>query len=219
MRRIALGATDLEVSVLCFGTMNFGSRDDMETSYAMLDQYVDGGGNFIDSANMYASWVGRGGESETLIGQRMRERGNRESLIITSKVGFPYQDVSKSNSPRHIEEECDKSLKRLGVEIIDLYYAHCDDRETPLEAQLEAFDKLVRAGKVRYVGASNFHAWRLAEAEAISKAHGWAPFCCVQQRHTYLRPRVDADFCFQTVGYPLCPGRAILRTEESIRLT
>jgi aryl-alcohol dehydrogenase-like predicted oxidoreductase len=193
-----LGSTDLEVSSWCLGTMHFGSRDDDTKSYALLDQYVEAGGNFLDTANMYAMWIGIGGESETLLGKWMKERNNRDRLVIASKVGFQYQDVPSSNAPAIIEAECEKSLKRLGIECIDIYYAHRDDRTIPLEAQLEAFDKLVRAGKVRYIGASNFKAWRLAEAEAVSTAHNWAPFCCVQQRHTYLRPRVDADFAFQT---------------------
>jgi aryl-alcohol dehydrogenase-like predicted oxidoreductase len=198
LRTVTLGSTGLEVAVLCLGTMHFGTRDDERRSFAVLDRYVEAGGNFLDTANMYAMWIGQGGESEALQGKWMRERKNRSDLVITSKVGFQYQDVPTSNRPELIEAECDKSLKRLGVDCIDLYYAHRDDRKTPLEAQLEAFDKLVRAGKVRYVGASNFRAWRLAEAEGISKAHGWAAFCCVQQRYTYLRPRVDADFAFQT---------------------
>jgi len=198
MKKVTLGKTDLEVSALCLGTMHFGSRDDEPTSYATLDQYVEGGGNFLDTANMYACWMGQGGESETLLGKWMKERGNREQLVTASKVGFGYQDVPTSTAPKLIEVECEKSLKRLGIDVIDLYYAHRDDRDTPLEAQLEAFDKLVRAGKVRYIGASNLRAWRLAEAAGISCAHGWAAFCCVQQRYTYLRPRVDADFVFQT---------------------
>jgi len=198
MKMRPFGKTDLRVSNLCLGTMHFGTRDDESTSYAMLDQYVEGGGNFLDTANMYAMWQGNGGESETLIGKWVKDRGNRDDLVIASKVGFAYQDVPKSSKPEIIEAECEKSLKRMGLDVIDIYYAHRDDRDTPLEAQLEAFDKLVRAGKVRYIGASNFRAWRLAEAAGISNAHGWAAFCCVQQRYTYLRPRVDADFVFQT---------------------
>ena len=174
MKKVTLGKTDLDVSVLCLGTMHFGSRDDESTSYAMLDQYVEGGGNLLDTANMYACWVGQGGESETLLGKWMKERRNRDKLVIASKVGLAYQDVPKSTKPELIEAECEKSLRRLGIDVIDLYYAHCDDRDTPLEAQLDAFDKLVRAGKVRYIGASIFRAWRLADAAGISRAHGWA---------------------------------------------
>ncbi len=193
-----LGGTDLDVSALCLGTMHFGTRDDESTSYALLDQFAESGGNFIDTANMYAMWIGNGGESETLLGRWMKERNNRDRLVIASKVGFQYQDVPSSSAPAIITVECEKSLKRLGIECIDLYYAHRDDRLTPLESQLEALDGLVRAGKVRYIAASNFKAWRLAEAKALSTAYGWAAFCCVQQRYTYLRPRVDADFAFQT---------------------
>ena len=95
---------------------------------------------------------------------------------------------------RQIEEECDKSLRRLGVDTIDLYYAHVDDRNTPLEESLAAFDRLVQAGKVRFIGASNFLAWRLAQAHALSVANGWPDYCCIQQRYTYLRPKPGASF-------------------------
>ncbi len=193
-----LGGTDLDVSPLCLGTMHFGTRDNKSKSYALLDQFLEAGGNFLDTANMYAMWIGKGGESETLLGKWIKARKNRGRLVIASKVGFQYQKVPSSNAPAVIEAECEKSLRRLGIECIDLYYAHRDDRGTLLEAQLEAFDKLVRAGKVRHIGASNFKAWRLVEAEAVAAAHGWAAFSCVQQRYTYLRPRVDADFAFQT---------------------
>jgi aryl-alcohol dehydrogenase-like predicted oxidoreductase len=99
-----------------------------------------------------------------------------------------------------IIQECEKSLRNLGVETIDLYYAHCDDRNTPLEESLHAFDQLVKAGKVRAIGASNYMAWRLEEARWTSQVHGWSEFCCVQQRYTYLRPKPGASFYPQLVA-------------------
>ncbi len=146
---------------------------------------------FIDTANIYAHWVegGQGGDSETLLGQWMRERGNRDKLFIASKVGFQYGDIPKRLRASDIVSECDKSLRRLGIDTIDLYYAHVDDRQTPLEESLEAFDRLVQAGKVRCIGASNYLAWRLEEARWISETNGWAQFCAVQQHYTYLRLR------------------------------
>jgi aryl-alcohol dehydrogenase-like predicted oxidoreductase len=194
MKSIRLNGTELDVSMFCLGTMNFGSRDDRAVSYAMLDQYVEGGGNFLDTANNYAVWIGEGGESEAMLGRWIYERGNRGNMIVASKVGCPTQDAPMSSKPEHILAECDRTLKRLQTDYLDLYYYHLDDRSVPLDVQLETMDQLTRSGKVRYIGASNFKAWRLAEAAAVSKANDYPAFCCVQQRHTYLRPRVDARF-------------------------
>jgi aryl-alcohol dehydrogenase-like predicted oxidoreductase len=196
MKTVQLGETGEQVSALCLGAMYFGSRNNEATSYRMLDQYIGAGGTFIDTANIYAHWVSgfHGGESETLLGRWMRERGNRERLFIASKVGFNYGEVRPGLTSRQIETECEKSLRRMGVETIDLYYAHVDDPLTPPEETMEAFDRLVQMGKVRYVGASNYRAWRLEKARWISRTNGWAEFCCVQQRYTYLRPRPGASF-------------------------
>ena len=191
MKYQRLSQTDLEVSALCLGAMYLGTRNDQASSFALLDQYVEAGGNFIDSANIYAHWVSgfQGGESETVLGAWMRERGNRDRLIVASKVGFSYPGVPQRLRASDIEEGCNKSLRRLGTDVIDLYYAHVDDRTTPLEESLEAFNRLVKAGKVRYIGASNYLAWRLEEARWISQTRGWSAFCCIQQHYTYLKLR------------------------------
>ncbi|MGQ9630384.1 MAG: aldo/keto reductase [bacterium] len=196
MRTVPLGKTGVRVSVFCLGTMHFGSRTDESTSYRLLDQYVEAGGAFLDTANIYARWVVgyAGGESETLLGRWMRERKNRSQMFIASKVGFEMPGVERGLRARQIEEECEKSLKRLGVDTVDLYYAHVDDRRTPMEETLEAFDRLVKLGKVRFIGASNFLAWRLEEARWVSRTHGWAEYCCIQQRYSYLRPKPGASF-------------------------
>lgn len=196
MKQLPLGNTGVNVSALCLGAMFFGTRNDQTTSYLMLDTYLDAGGTFVDTANIYAHWVEgfHGGESETLLGAWMREKGNRDRLFIASKVGFEYDGVPRDLKASRIEEECNKSLKRLGVETIDLYYAHVDDYTTTLEETLEAFNRLVTAGKVRFIGASNYLAWRLERAKWISETHSWARFCCVQQRYTYLRPRAGTTF-------------------------
>ena len=195
MQTQQLGNTGIDVSALCLGMMFFGSKNDKSTSYRLLDHYLDAGGTFLDSANKYASWIEgfEGGESETLLGKWMKERCNRKNLFITSKVGFDYKDVPISLRASIIEQECNRSLKRMGVETIDLYYAHKDDRTTPLEETLEAFDRLVKAGKVRFIGASNYLAWRLERAKWISETNDWTQFCCVQQRYTYLPLRHGAD--------------------------
>ncbi|MBK8020979.1 MAG: aldo/keto reductase [Chloroflexi bacterium] len=191
MKTQPLGKTGIEVSALCLGAMYFGSRNDTATSHRILDAYLDAGGTFIDTANIYAWWVEgfHGGESEILLGEWMQARGNRDKLFIASKVGFGYGEVPKRLRASDIEQECDKSLRHMKIDTIDLYYAHVDDRTTPLEETMEAFDRLVKAGKVRFVGASNYLAWRLEEARWVSESHGWQPFCCVQQHYTYLRLR------------------------------
>jgi len=197
VKRISFGNDgELEIGVMCCGTDHFGTRVDDVTSFGLLDQYVAAGGNFIDTANNYAMWFenGNGGESETLLGNWIRERGNRDELVIATKMGWPYQDAPMSSRAEDIEREAERSLKRLGIDTIDLYYTHRDDRNVPLEEQLGAMDKLVKAGKVRCIGASNTKAWRLAEAREISLKNGFARHAGVEQRFTYLRPRVDASF-------------------------
>ena len=201
MKTIKLGGTGVEVSALCLGAMFFGTRTAKDASIRVLDRYVDAGGTFIDTANIYASWVDGfvGGESETLLGDWMRARGNRPKLFIASKVGFGYPGIEIGLSAQRIEKECNKSLKRLGVETIDLYYGHVDDRKTPLEETLKAFDRLVKMGKVRFVGASNYRAWRLEQASQLVQVNGWTPFCCVQQRYTYLPLRPGGNIGMQTM--------------------
>jgi aryl-alcohol dehydrogenase-like predicted oxidoreductase len=191
MKTQQLGKTGVEVSSLCLGAMYFGSKNDEATSYRVLDAYLDAGGTFIDTANIYAWWVDgyKGGESETLLGKWMQERGNRDKLFIASKVGFGYGDVPKRLRASDIVSECDKSLRQMQIDTIDLFYAHVDDRTTPLEETMQAFDQLVKAGKVRYIGASNYLAWRLEQARWTSQVNDWAQFCCIQQHYTYLRLR------------------------------
>ncbi|KPJ85216.1 MAG: hypothetical protein AMS17_14710 [Spirochaetes bacterium DG_61] len=204
MKKHTIERGSCEVSAICLGTMHFGTVTDTVTSYDLLDRYVEAGGNFLDTANNYATWIpgGRGGESETLLGRWIKERGNSSHLFIATKVGFPVpvDEVGMGLTARQIEAECERSLRRLGVETIDLYYAHRDDRETPLEESLKAFHKLIKAGKVRFIGASNFVTWRLEEARWISLNRGWPEFCCIQQRYSYLRPASGADFDPQLVG-------------------
>jgi aryl-alcohol dehydrogenase-like predicted oxidoreductase len=193
---LSLGDTGAQVSALCLGTLNFGSRTDRDTSITLLDAYTEAGGSFLDTANCYSYWVPgcAGGESEALLGAWMRERGNRERIFIATKVFNEYPGAERGLGARQIEEECEKSLQRLQTDMIDLYYAHTDDREVPLEETLAAFDRLARAGKVRSLGASNFRAWRLERAREVSRQHGWAQYCCIQQRYSYLRPRPGAEF-------------------------
>lgn len=196
MKTVPLGNTGINVSIFCLGAMYFGTRQNQTESFKLLDQYFDAGGRFIDTANIYAWWVDgyQGGESESVLGAWMKERKNRDQIFIASKVGFGYPDVPKSLSPDIIEEECNKSLERLGVDTIDLYYAHNDDRNTPLEDTLETFLRLVDSGKVRYIGASNYLAWRLEESRWLSLTNEWPEYCCIQQRHSYIRRKHGTTF-------------------------
>ncbi len=196
MKKVELGNTGELVSKLCLGAMYFGTKQNQDESFNLLDQYFDEGGNFIDTANIYAHWVpnGKGGESERCLGQWIKSRGCRNKVFIATKVGFPYQEVPRSLKAEIIEEECNKSLQRMGLETIDLYYAHNDERGTPIEETLEAFHRLVQAGKVRYIGASNYLAWRLEEARFASQQNGWPTYQCVQQRHTYIRKKHGETF-------------------------
>lgn len=195
MKTIALGATGKSVSALCLGTVNFGTKLDEKSSWKLLDRYCEAGGKFIDTANNYATWWGgSGGESESVLGRWMRERKNRSEIFLATKVGFNTASVGNGLSRRIIRQEIEGSLRRLGTDYIDLYYAHVDNRGDPLEETLAAFDKLHREGKVRAIGCSNHRAWRIEQARTLSRANGWIEYCCVQQRHTYLRPAAGARF-------------------------
>jgi aryl-alcohol dehydrogenase-like predicted oxidoreductase len=196
MRKIRLGNSDVEVSALCLGTDSIGSKIDKATSFQLLDRFRESGGTFVDTGNFYAAWLEgcKGGESETTIGLWLKERGARGEMVIASKLGFDYPGCDGGLSAIEIERECEKSLQRLQTDVLDLYYAHRDDAATPLEETMAAFDRLIRAGKVRAIGASNLKVWRIAEANTVSGKHGWAQYCVVEQRHTYFRPRHGADF-------------------------
>ncbi|MBI5032184.1 MAG: aldo/keto reductase [Chloroflexi bacterium] len=201
MRTVPLANT--RVSAMCLGAMYMGWRTPAEIAIRLLDQYVAAGGTFIDTANVYGRISTNtervGCISENLLGQWMRERRNHGQLFIATKVGASYIGVEAGLRASQVIGECEKSLKRLGIETIDLYYAHIDDRNTSQEETLEAFDQLVRSGKVRNIGASNFLAWRLEQARWISRTQGWAEYVCIQQRHSYLRPVHGADTAPQVV--------------------
>jgi aryl-alcohol dehydrogenase-like predicted oxidoreductase len=196
MKTVQLGNTGVEVSRFCLGAMRFGWDTDAETSFRLLDMYVGVGGSFLDTANIYGRKDDQrvGSISEMLLGEWMRDRKNRSRMFIATKVGFEYEGVERGLRAYQIESECERSLLRLGVDTIDLYYAHVDDRNTPMEETLGAFERLAKQGKVRFIGASNFLAWRLEEARWVSRTNGCAEYCCIQQRHSYVRPKPGEDF-------------------------
>ena len=191
MREITLGDSGAQVSALCLGTMFFGTTVDEATSFRLLDRYYDAGGRFLDTADIYAFWIagGEGGESESLLGRWMRERGNRDELFLATKVGAAPGDRLTAATIRRGAEQ---SLRRLGTDRLDLFYAHKDDRTVPLEETVGGFGALVQDGTALHVGCSNTMAWRIERAREL--ASGAARYCCVQQRHTYLRPRPGAGF-------------------------
>jgi len=185
-----LGRTGLKVAALCLGGNTFGWTTDQPASEAVLDAYMEQGGNFIDTADIYARWVpgNVGGESETALGTWMRARKNRQRVIIATKVMGPMGDGPNDSglSRTHIVEGVDASLRRLQTDYIDLYQAHWDDRETPLDESLRAFDDLVRQGKVRYIGASNHVAWRLTRALWESDKRGLVRYESLQPKYNLV---------------------------------
>ena len=181
-----IGSSDLEVSRLCLGGNVFGWTADEQTSFEILDAYAAAGGNFVDTADSYM-WRApgnSGGESETIIGRWMAARGNRDSIVVATKVGsWPKQPgLSRANITSAVEG----SLRRLQTDRIDLYYAHRDDPDTQQEETAAAFDELVRAGKVRAIGASNFTADRLRSAQEISAREGLASYVALQPHYNLL---------------------------------
>ena len=175
-----IGSSDLDVFPLGLGGNTFGWTSDKETSVAVLDAYLAGGGNFVDTADSYSAWVPghTGGESETIIGEWLAARGNRDSVIVATKVSRhpQFRGLSRSN----VLAAADASLTRLGTDYIDLYYAHYDDPDVPVAEAAGAFSELQQAGKIRHVGLSNFTAPRLREWFTVAAAEGFAPPVALQ---------------------------------------
>ena len=169
-----LGRSGLQVSPLCFGGNVFGWTADEATSFSLLDAWVDAGFNFVDTADMYSSWVPghQGGESETIIGKWLRKSGKRDRIVLATKVGKEMGEGNKGLRPAYIRAAVEDSLRRLQTDYIDLYQSHEDDADTPLAETLEAFAALIKEGKVRAIGASNYSAPRFAEALETSVALG-----------------------------------------------
>lgn len=171
MKKRNLGKSKLEVTPLCFGCNPFGWTVDEATSFSLLDGFTAGGGNFLDTADVYSTWVpgNRGGESETIIGKWLRRRGRRDDVIIATKVGMKMGEGKEGLKKERIISAAEDSLRRLQTDYIDLYQAHRDDANTPLDETLGAFARLVESGKVRTIGASNYSGARLTEALKISQ--------------------------------------------------
>lgn len=196
MEKRKLGNSDLVVAPIAFGGNVFGWTIDEQTSFGILDRFVNAGFNLIDTANVYSRWKpgNQGGESETIIGNWLKSRNNRQQVIIATKVGADMgsgKDISKAN----ILKEVDNSLKRLQTDYIDLYFSHYDDEKTPVEETLEAYQELIKAGKVRTIGASNFSADRLKESLEASKRAGLPKYEVFQPEYNlYNREQYETTY-------------------------
>ena len=187
----SLGNTGLKVSELCLGAMTMGREADEKLSVKMLDRFIDAGGNFIDTADVYSR-----GESEAILGRWLAKK-DRHDLVIATKVRFGTDDPANRRPNRfglgrkHIHAEVDASLKRLKTDYIDLYQVHMWDPLAPLEETLSTLNDLVRAGKARFIGASNYSGWQLQKAIDLSRAKGWEPFVCLQALYNLLDRELD----------------------------
>jgi aryl-alcohol dehydrogenase-like predicted oxidoreductase len=186
-----LAGTDLTVSALCLGTNPFGWTAGEQDAFEVLDAFQAAGGNFLDTADSYSAWAegNSGGESETVIGRWIARRGRSDDLVIATKVG----SLEGGLAPDSIRRRLDESLRRLGVDRIDLYYAHKDDPDTPLEETLATFDELVRSGKVRHVGVSNYDAARLTEALEITRRERFTPLVAMTPHYNLLERGYEAN--------------------------
>jgi aryl-alcohol dehydrogenase-like predicted oxidoreductase len=196
MKTRKLGGSPLEVSPICLGGNVFGWTADEPTSFSILDEFVGAGFNFIDTADVYSRWVPghKGGESETVLGNWFKRSGNRKKVILATKVGIELAPEKKGLSKAYILREVEDSLQRLQTDYIDLYQSHIDDASVPLEETLEAYDQLIKQGKVRAIGASNYSAERLAEAVKVSKEHGLPKYESLQPHYNlYERASFEQD--------------------------
>ena len=201
-----LGRSDLMVSPLCLGTNVFGWTVDEATSFTLLDAYVEAGLNFIDTADVYSTWVSgnTGGESETIIGKWLQSRGHRDRVVLATKVGSDMGGGKKGLSKAYIRSAVEDSLRRLQTDYIDLYQSHRDDPNTPQQETLEAYAELIQAGKVRAIGASNFSAARLKEALDLSASLGLPRYESLQPKYNlYDRAEYERDL------EPLCREQGV----------
>ena len=191
MRIRTLGRSGLRVSEICLGAMTFGMPEwgcDEQESRKIIDGYLDAGGNFIDTADAYAGTI-----SEEICGRAIAHR--RTQVVLATKATMPVGSGpnDRGSSRKHLRESCDASLRRLGTDYIDLYQIHAEDLWTPLEETMRALDDLVRAGKVLYVGASNYRAYRLMKALAVADRHGWTRFVSLQPQYNLLVRTIERE--------------------------
>ncbi|MFI6805158.1 aldo/keto reductase [Streptomyces luteogriseus] len=222
--------TRREVSVLALGAMLFGSVTDEATSFALLDRYVEAGGNFIDTSDNYAFWAdgGQGGQSEELLGRWRRSRGTGDEIVIATKLGARplapgtgYVDNPEGLSAKVIRESAERSRERLGLGRLDLLYAHIEDHTVEPQETVEAFAALVAEGTVGLLGVSNHAVWRVERARALAAAAGLPGYEVLQYAHTHLRPRADVPdglFPDGSLGYAGPDLLGYLRAEPGLTL-
>ncbi|SEK99208.1 aldo/keto reductase [Parapedobacter koreensis] len=196
MENVKIGTSDLQVAPINLGGNVFGWTLDEKQSFDILDAFVAGGFNFIDTADTYAWWVnGTGGQSETIIGNWLKNRGNRDRVVIATKVGSETKEHSFDISKKHILKSVDESLQRLQTDHIDLYYTHYDDNKTPVEETLSAYDEVIKAGKVRYIAASNVSPARLEESFGLAEKEGLPRYMALQPHYNLVeRGGYETDY-------------------------
>lgn len=200
MEKRELGKSGIQVVPFCFGGNVFGWTADEKTSFTLLDAFVDTGFDFVDTADVYSKWVpgNTGGDSERIIGNWLKQGGKRDKIILATKVGKPMSDDKKGLSKAYITKAVEDSLKRLQTDYIDLYQSHDDDTTTSLAETMETFDSLIKQGKVRAIGASNFGADRFKEALQVSKDNGFARYETLQPEYN-LYDREDYEHKYESL--------------------
>lgn len=196
MERRRLGSSDLDVSSLALGTMTFGAEADEPTSWSMLDEYLDAGGNLIDTADVYSN-----GLSEEIVGRWMAERSNRDAVLVATKGRFPMPDAvgDAGASASYLTRACEASLRRLGIETIDLYQVHAWDPAVPVEETLGGLDALVQQGKVRQIGVSNYAGWQLQKAVLTARLGNTAPIVALQPLYNLLSREIEWELLPQCI--------------------
>lgn len=196
MQKRKLGNSGLEVKPLCFGGNVFGWTIDEATSFKILDAFTGAGFDFVDTADIYSVWApgNKGGESETIIGNWFKKSGKRAQVVLATKVGFEMTPEKKGLSKKHIIASAEESLKRLQTDYIDLYQSHTDDETVPQDETLSAYQELIKSGKMRAIGASNFTARRLSSALETAKKHGLPSYQSLQPEYNlYDREKFEAE--------------------------
>lgn len=196
MKKVTIKNTDLEIAPINFGGNVFGWTLDEKESFNILNKFTEGGFNFIDTADTYSWWVnGKGGQSEEIIGKWMKERKNRQDIVLATKVGSETKEHGFDISKKHILKSVDESLKRLGTDHIDLYYTHFDDNKTPVEETLSAYDEIVKAGKVRYIAASNVSPDRLIESFEVAEKNNFPKYVALQPHYNLVeREKFETEY-------------------------
>lgn len=205
MKKVNIKNTDLEIAPINFGGNVFGWTLDEKESFNILNKFEEGGFNFIDTADTYSWWVnGKGGQSEEIIGKWMKEKKNRQDIVLATKVGSETKEHGFDISKKHILKSVDESLKRLGTDHIDLYYTHFDDKVTPVEETLSAYDEIIKAGKVRYIAASNISPERLIESFEVAEKNNLPKYVALQPHYNLVeREKFETEYASLVEKYGL----------------